>query len=119
MNLLEKAQLLAKYLGDSKDADTFRELNQMYKQAKNLTLLESLTKNDGIIFIVDYFSKELRDINTILLSAGSEELNDRQRDRLIDKKSLYTQFISMFTDNDKHIQGLEQKLDYQLEQFNN
>jgi hypothetical protein len=66
-------------------------------------LMDDLRKHDGIKMIIEKYRQELIDIDTILREADSEKLPDKKRDRLLDRKELYLEFLGLFTDTKKII----------------
>lgn len=116
-DIVDKAQeLKSQFQGG--DVESFSLASKMFEQARRLKLVESLKENDGIKFLLEHFGRDVIDVNNTLLSAGSDELTDRQRDRLIDKRTLILNFIRLFENNEQRLKNLESKIDYNLEVFN-
>jgi len=81
-----------------------KEKLKSWKESLNQAMLmDDLAKHDAIKMIIEKYRQELIDINTVLQEADSEKLPDKKRDRLLDRKELYLEFLGLFTDTKKII----------------
>jgi len=113
MDLLKKAEALNQKFDMASGVDK-SEVFGWYTQAKKLLLINSLKENDGLKFLLDNFTMEVKQINDKLLDNNSLKLPDYERDLLIIEKRCYKKFLDLFEHNDKSIQLLEKKIDEEL-----
>lgn len=118
INPVDKASKLFEIMSQSSDPESIRVTKDLYERAKKVSLMSSLKDNDGIKFLVEHFSTAIKNINAALLVSDSEELPDRLRDRLVDRKKDLVQFLGLFDINGKEMKAIEEQVDYELEQFN-
>ena len=106
MQLQDKlAQLKAKYpLPEDRP-----QLEAWEHRVQQLLLLESLQETQVILELRDRLRSEIDLFNVALLTKGSDKMNDRERDRLIDKRDLYDRVLSWF-----EVEGKREQLEKEL-----
>jgi len=70
-------------------------------------LVDSLKGHEGIKIILEKLTGDLDGMDEVLKTASSDELSDKQRDRIIDRKRLYQWFIGFFKDPEAEMQSLD------------
>ena len=83
------------------------EANAWKENVKRAFLTKGIKGHEGIKMIISRFAEELENINFVLLNAGSSKLSERERDRLLDKKELYRDFLSIFPEAEQTIEAIE------------
>lgn len=116
--IVDKAQKLLEIMNQSGDPQSIIEVKSLYERAKHVSLMESLKDHDAIKFIVEHFSKQIRDINRALADVDSTELPDKARDRMIDRKRDLQAFLTLFDFTGAESKSIEDALDYELEPYN-
>lgn len=81
--------------------ETYRKEDQPTIEAwenkiKLLLLKESIAGSDAVKELVVTLNDEVKRMDNTLLNVGSYTLPDYQRDRMLDKKELYTRIASYF-----------------------
>lgn len=89
------------------------QLQAWERQAQALLLSSSAAENEGVKRLIENLNDEIARIDDALLNADSEEISDRQRDRIIDQKKIYRRILSYF-DVEKEIEELEKQIDQNL-----
>ncbi len=74
-------------------------------------IIEDLSEHDGIRIALREMKKEIGEINELLVSADSDMLPDRKRDRVIDRKDLYEKFIKVFEDSKYRINKIKEEVE--------
>ncbi len=74
-------------------------------------IVEDLSEHDGIKIVLREMKKEIGEINELLVSADSDMLPDRKRDRMIDRKDLYEKFIKVFEDSKYRINKIKEEVE--------
>lgn len=110
MNLLSKLEKLKEQFS-SGDPQVTSVIDAWMGEAKRLMLLKSLYDHDGIKFVYEIFNSEIEKINEALLKSDSKSLNDKERDRLIDRRDLAKKYVNLFADLDEQIEKLEEVVD--------
>lgn len=110
MELLEKLAALREKYRDPQDQ---AQVSEWEVKANQLLLLHSASQNAGVQYLLDELRKEVEKIDETLLIARSEDVNDRERDQLLDRKALYKRFISYFGDS-LELKRLEGEIDRNL-----
>lgn len=80
-------------------------------EAKRAFMVSSLKDHQGIKIILANFEKDIVEIEDLLKTARSKDLSDGDRDKLIDRKELYSQFIKFFYEAEKSIETLEKQVE--------
>lgn len=94
--LLEKISFLQTKFSDPAYQDDLEKINSWKKDAEDLILREELCENDTLQTILKKYSKEVEEMHESLMTGDSTVLPDSKRDRLMDKKRLYQDFILTF-----------------------
>ena len=82
-----------------------------YSEAKRLLFLDNLKGHKGIKLILDTYTKDLADMNLLLLQVSSKEMSDKERDRMIDRRNMYQKFVDMFEDVEKDLETIKDQMD--------
>ena len=69
--------------------------------------------------ILDKLTEDLNGIDELLLTAQSDQLSDKQRDRILDKKTLYQWFTGFFKDTETEMKSLDKTIDEEEEHLKN
>ncbi len=101
--------LLKKFVNPAFPED-IEEINKWKEEAKRAMLAKDIKNHEGIKLIVKRFASDVEGINLLLLNANSEKLSDKERDRLLDKKFLYIEFLSIFPEAEKILKEIEKKV---------
>lgn len=99
------------YEGDAEQLKSWR------KQLGRAMLSKDLKKHEGILMILEKLSKDVMDIDILLMTQSSEKLSDIKRDRLLDKKDLYYWFLGLFSNLDEEIEAIRQKVKEESEYY--
>ena len=94
-------------LNDGAFEEDIAEANAWKETARRAFLTKGVKSHEGIKMIIDRFISELENINLVLLNANSSKISDRERDRLLDKKELYKDFLSIFPEADQAIEVID------------
>lgn len=97
----------AKFL-DSHDQGV---IDGWYSEAKRLLFLDDLKGHKGVKLILETFTKDIEDINLLLIEATSFMMCDRNRDLLIEKRNMYRKFVGLFQDADKGLENIKSEMD--------
>lgn len=98
--------IISKISGGAFEEDV-AEARAWKENVKRAFLIGDVEKHEGIQLIIKKFIGELENINLVLLNASSVKISDKDRDRLLDKKVLYSEFLSLFPEAEKEIQQVE------------
>lgn len=87
-------------------------INSWEKEVKELIIREKLCENKALREIVKKFADDVTDMNTLLMNADSGTLSDEQRDRVLDRKKLYKDFIALFDPEEvrKSLEGVDKEV---------
>ena len=106
--ILEKInKAKAKYL----DPQDQKRIFSWEDQVKRAFLVNSLKEHEGIQIILKKFEEDIKEIDNILIEAKSKDLTDLERDRLIDRKTLYKEFLKFFIDAGVKIKRVEKEME--------
>ncbi len=108
LNKIEEAR--AKFL----DPIDQKIIGSWEAEAKRAFMVNSLKDHKGIQIILENFGKDVAEIDELLKTAKSKDLNDIERDRLIDRKGLYLHFMKFFDEAEKKIGRLEEEIENQV-----
>jgi hypothetical protein len=72
-----------------------------------MILLSDLRGHEGLNELLKEFTEEIGNINDRLLNENSNKLTDKERDRLIDKRELYADFILYLSYQEKDLEDIE------------
>lgn len=117
MNILDKIlQLRDKLLGESNPNrhQNERDILSWEKKAKKSLLILSLKDHKGFQYVLDNLAVDIKNITDQLQNLDSTKLPDTQRDRLLDKKKMYTDFINIFINAEKDLESLDKKVEENL-----
>ena len=109
--LLQKIETLHNLLPDDK-----AQIAVWRKTVQDAMLMDSLRKHEGIIMIIEKLTKDIEEINEILISQDSSELTDKRRDRQIDRRTLNYWFLSLFIGDDEIVE-VEKKVNENLKYY--
>lgn len=82
-----------------------------YSEAKRLLFLDNLKGHKGVEFIINVFTKDIEDMNRLLLEVNSTMMNDKTRDILLERRNMYQKFVSLFTDAEKGLENIKSEMD--------
>lgn len=118
--VIEKLDKLLSVFQDPAYVDDLEKIRSMKADTLDLLNREELCQNETLKETIKKFSGEVENINKRLLVEGSETLSTAERDRLIDKKNLYINFISYFDVEKlrKEIETVDKEVDAELEHVN-
>lgn len=94
--LLEKVNTLQDKFKDPAYADDLEKIKSWKEALKDLIDREELFQNKKLQEILLKYKNDVVDMNTKILNNDSKTLGDYDRDRLLDKKKLYLEFIDTF-----------------------
>ena len=111
MELQDKLQaLLAKY----QDPVDRPQLEAWERECNRLLLAHNAAQNEGVKALLEQLRSQVEQINDVLVSADTDEIDDYHRDRLIDQKKTLNRVISYFTDAGPGLEQLETQIDRNL-----
>lgn len=84
-----------KYLENFEDRDK-AVVQAWEKTVRDLMVREKLSENPALVEIIRALIGNVKEMNELLLSADSTSLPDKDRNRILDKKRLYVDFIRLF-----------------------
>ena len=90
------------------------KINSWESEAKRAFMVNSLKDHKGIKIILDNFEKDIAEIEDVLKNARTKDLSDNDRDKMIDRKELYKQFIKFFSDAEVKIERLEEEISKEI-----
>ena|ERR1044072_873206 len=73
--------------------DTFRQWETEYKRA---FIQADLANHDAIKMLIEKVTTDIEQMDYLLKTADSTKLPDKERDRVIDRKKIYQDFLSFF-----------------------
>lgn len=94
--LLEKIQSLRDRFKDPAFAEDVKQITEYENQARELISREELVSHPILQVLIQKLSTDIIKMDEALVSYDSEKLSDKQRDRLLDKKALYKEFLTFF-----------------------
>jgi len=112
---MENENILLKKIQDAKikytEGTSQEEIIGWEKQCKKFLQVLSVKDNKGIQMVLEKFTIELKEIDELLLNADSKLLSTEERDRVLDRKVMYSRFLDMFADAETGLVALEKKVD--------
>lgn len=95
-----------------------KELDQWIVQIEEVEAIRALSDNFILKELLSKYRLKIEAIDKSLLSKTSDTLPDIKRDRIIDEKALYTDFIQSFSSQsaDEKLQELARKIEQIHEQ---
>lgn len=93
--LLSRIEKILAKLGDDPVSGS-DEAKAWRSEVKRSMLSDNLKEHDGIKMIVEKLTQDIEDINYLLINASSSKLPEAMRDRIIDKKKMYLDFLDLF-----------------------
>lgn len=112
--LIKINKLKEKFANAAFETDV-QQIDSWIPQAKRLLLIGSLQEHDGVKFLLEKLTGDVRSMDELLLTANSTQLSALERDRVLDRKAFYKQFINFFVSNEKDIEALNDRVDAELE----
>lgn len=94
--ILEKIDQLIEKFNDPAYPDDLVTIKTMRSDAEDLLSREALCQNEALKKIVRKYVTDIESFDVQLRNEDSKTLPDVARDRLIDKKKLYSDFVSQF-----------------------
>ena len=107
--LLLRIDNLLKEFSDPAFPDDVEAIKSWKSEVKRAIIIDDLKEHEGIKMIVEFIDKEILDIDLVLTNAYSDKCPDKVRDRLLDKKQLYLNFLELFPD-EVEIQQIEKEV---------
>jgi len=110
MNLIDRINNLAKKFavrGTEADQQIFRAWKDETTKA---LLIKDLNEHEAIKSIVAELNSKIKEMELLLLSANSTQLDAVSRDRLLDKRELYEWFRSYFATADSTLARIEREI---------
>jgi hypothetical protein len=108
--LLNKIERLLAKFQDPEFLSDKEEIRGWREKIANAILIDGIKDHEGIKMLTRELSEQIVMINDILLEADSKKINDIQRDRMLDRKSIYKELLSMLLIDKKEIQDIETKV---------
>jgi len=115
MNLLDKIRGLLSRFNNGFEEDK-KTIEYWYEEAQQLLVLDGIKQLGGIKYLIDILTTEVKEINRKLANNYSQELPDKQRDRLLDKRDMYLKFLNLF-EVEERIKDLEDRVDSELKRL--
>lgn len=81
-------------------------------EAKRHLMTVSLKGHKGIEMILTNYKADIASMNDVLLN--SRDLNESDRNRLLDKREMYEKFIRIFNDAETGLEKIEKEVDENL-----
>lgn len=78
------------------DAANLATIAGWEEQVKQALIVADLGKHQAIRDFLAHLEEDIRDMRSLLESADSSQLPDKQRDRVLDRKALYERFANLF-----------------------
>lgn len=113
---IEKIDLLISKFQDPAYPEDLDKIKSLKETMQDLLAREALCQNETLKTIIKKYAIDVETSNKKLLIEDSTLLPDAQRDRLLDKKNLYLNFISTFDllEIQKSIQGVDKEVDEEI-----
>jgi len=112
---LEKIDALkGRLLGTDRD-DHWMDVLNMEGDIKRELLKKDLTKHKGMQMLIDWMIQRVRDANELLARSKSKDLNDAERDGLIEVRDFIVAMIKFLDPKGLRLADLNKDLDFQLE----
>lgn len=108
--LLEKIEKLEKRFSDPAYPEDVEEIKSWKGEVRRAMLGDNLKEHDAIKEIINHFQKEIEEMDLVLIHSYSDKLSDKARDRLLDRKEMYQQFLDFFP-QDKDLEIIADKVD--------
>lgn len=117
MEPLTRIQQLKARFTDPAFKQDAEQIQQWERDLKNLIAREKLLENESLIIIIKKLAQEISDMKELLNTADSNQLPDKDRDRVLDRKNLYLQFIALFDAKEvaKQIRDIDEEVAANLE----
>lgn len=87
------------------------------KVLQNAIAVQSFGENDIIKKVRGGLAKEIQEINNVLLY--KDVLTEQDRMRLLDKRSMYMQFLNLFRNAEITIENMDKTLESELNELKN
>lgn len=111
---LEKVDTLKKRLLGTDREDHWREVLDMEGEIKRELLKKDLTKHKGMQMLIDWMIGRVREANELLARSKSKDLNDSERDGLIEVRDFAIALIKFLDPKGLRLAELNKDLDFQL-----
>lgn len=111
---LEKIDALKKRLLGTDRDDHWTEVLDMEGEIKRELLKKDLTKHKGMQMLIDWMIGRVRDANELLARSKSKDLNDSERDGLIEVRDFAIALIKFLDPKGLRLSELNKDLDFQL-----
>lgn len=102
-------KLFAKFQNPEFPSDK-EEIRGWRETIKNAILLDGIKDHEGIKMLTKELTEQIILINDVLLEADTDKLPDVKRGRLLDRKSIYKELLSVLCVDKKEIESIEQKV---------
>lgn len=110
MNILDRISQLATKFNSERYFNEQQIFSQWSSEATKALLIKDLSQHDGVKGIISRLEAEVEEMNLLLKNSDSKALPDNQRDRVLDKRNLYTWFLSYFSDAGKSLARIEEQV---------
>lgn len=108
--LLQRIDELKKKFADPAYPEDVETIKSWREKLIRAMLMDDLSKHEGIKMILKKYKEEIDEINELLLSADSTKLNDKERDRLLDKRYMYEDFVGLLESPKKEMEMIEKEV---------
>lgn len=93
------------------ESSSQKTLEAWEKKVLDSMIIDSLQEHEGIKIIIEAYTKEIEDINNILLY--SENLTETQRLRIMDKREMRQKFLSYFEQTKQAVKTIKKLVEEQ------
>ena len=107
--LLDRIDSLLRQFSNPAFPDDVETMRNWKSQVYRAMINDNLKEHEGIKMIIDFIIKKIESIDLILLNAYSDKCSDLLRDRLLDKKEMYTDFLELFP-QETELKQIEQEV---------
>lgn len=113
-------QLKAKFTDPAYKEDVI-QIDAWETEIKELLIRDKLSDNPSMMGILKKFTDDVKDMNILLMNADSATLSSPERDRVLDKKKLYQDFLDLFNPNAlrKAIEAVDSEVQAELDHAKN
>lgn len=105
--LLERIDAIYQVMQNPEFPGDLVEIKIKRDKLYRMILLSDLRGHEGLNELLKEFTEEIGNSNDRLLNENSNKMTDKERDRLIDKRELYTDFTLYLSYQEKDLQDIE------------
>jgi hypothetical protein len=99
--LLDDIEKLERKFSDPAYLEDLETINAWKETVKRSLIADNLKQHEGIKMIIENLDKRIEEINTVLMNSYSEKISDKTRDRMLDEKKMYMDFLDLFPGDDE------------------